>query len=158
MTAAAPLPRLPLGMFETIVWATDGSDLADGALEHVVELARTHRSRIFAVHANELLVGRYGGAPLSADEPEMREKIAQQVEELQAAGFDAELEIRSGSHDVATLIARAADDVHADLIVVGTHGHGGLVVALMGSVARGLCHQAHQPVLVVPPPRKVTTG
>ncbi len=145
-------------MFETIVWATDGSDLADGALEHVVALARTHQSRIVAVHANELLVGRYGGAPLSADEPEMREKIARQVEELQAAGFDAELEIRSGSHDVATLVARAADDVGADLIVVGTHGHGGLAAALMGSVARGLCHQANQPVLVVPPRRGVTAG
>ena len=142
-------------MFETIVWATDGSDLADGALEHVVELAQVHHSRIVAVHANELLAGRYGGAPLSADEPEMREKIAQQVEELQAAGFDTELEIRSGSHDVATLIARAADDVNADLIVVGTRGHGVLVAALMGSVARGLCHHAHQPVLVVPPLRKV---
>lgn len=142
-------------MFETIVWATDGSDLADAALEHVVELARMHRSKIVAVHANDLFVGRYGGAPISADEPEMRMKIAQQVEDLQAAGFDAELEIRSGSPDVATLIARAADDVHADLIVVGTHGHGGLAAALMGSVARGLCHAAHQPVLVVPPRRTV---
>lgn len=142
-------------MFETIVWATDGSDLADGALEHVVELARANHSKIVAVHANELLAGRYGGAPLGADEPDVREKIAQQVEELQAAGFDAELEIRSGSHDVATLIARAADDVNADLIVVGTHGYGVVAAALMGSVARGLCHHASQPVLVVPPHRAV---
>ena len=140
-------------MFETIVWATDGSELADGALEHVVELAKAHHSKIVAVHANELLVGRYGGAPIYSDEAEMREKIVRQVEELQAAGFEAELEIRSGSHDVATLVARAADDVDADLVVVGTHGHGGLAAALMGSVARGLCHHAHQPVLVVPPPR-----
>lgn len=147
--------RTMRSMFETIVWATDGSELADGALEHVVELAKVHQSKIVAVHANELLVGRYGGAPLYADEPEMREKIARQVEELQAAGFDAELEIRSGSHDVATLVARAADDVDASLIVVGTHGHGVLAAALMGSVARGLCHHAHQPVLVVPPHRSV---
>jgi hypothetical protein len=28
---------------------TDGSDLADGALEHVVELAQAHRSKIVAV-------------------------------------------------------------------------------------------------------------
>jgi len=135
-------------MFGTIVWATDGSELADGALEHVVEIAKAHHSKIVAVHANELLVGRYGGAPLSADEPEMRERIAQQVEELQAAGYDA----------VATLIARAADDVGADLIVVGTHGHGGLAAAVMGSVARGLCHRANQPVLVVPPHRRVAVG
>ena len=142
-------------MFETIVWATDGSDLADGALEHVVALAKANHSKIVAVHATELVAGRYGGAPLSSDEPEMREKIAEQVEALTAAGFDAELEIRSGSHDVATLVARAADDVNADLIVVGTHGHGVLAAALMGSVARGLCHRANQPVLVVPPRRAV---
>lgn len=144
-------------MFETIVWATDGSELADGALEHVTELAKIHRSKIVAVHANELLTGRYGGAPLLADEPEMREKITHQVEELRQAGFDAQLEIRSGSHDVSTLISRAADDVEADLIVVGTHGHGGIAAALMGSVARGLCHHAKQPVLVVPPPRGART-
>jgi nucleotide-binding universal stress UspA family protein len=88
----------------------------------------------------------------------MREKIAQQIEELQAACFDAEFEIRSGSHDVATLVALAADDVSVDLIVVGTHGHDGLAAALMGSVARGLCHHAHQPVLVVPPHRRVAAG
>ena len=158
MPPEAPARRIRRAMFETIVWATDGSELADGALEHVVELAREHHSKIVAVHANELVVGRYGGAPLSADEPQVREKIAQQVEELQAAGFHAELEMRSGSHDVATLVARAADDVDADLIVVGTHGHGGLAAALMGSVARGLCHQAHTPVLVVPPHRRVAAG
>ena len=81
-------------MFETIVWATDGSELADAALEHVVELARAHHSKIVAVHAAELLVGRFGGAPLYFDEPEMREKVARQVEELQTAGLDAELEVR----------------------------------------------------------------
>ena len=141
-------------MFETIVWATDGSELADHALETVRELARVHRSKIVAVHANEVLHGRFGGAPLLADEPELREKIARQVDELHGAGLDARLEIRSGSQDVSSLIARAADDVDAGVIVVGTHGHGGLAAALLGSVARGLCHSARRPVLVVPPPRE----
>ncbi|TML75255.1 MAG: universal stress protein [Actinobacteria bacterium] len=45
-----------------------------------------------------------------------------------------------------------AENVEADLIVVGTHGHGGFTAALMGSVARALCHTAGRPVLVVPPP------
>jgi nucleotide-binding universal stress UspA family protein len=55
---------------------------------------------------------------------------------------------------VATLIARAAEDAGADLIVVATHGTGGLTAALMGSVARALCHTAKTPVLVIPPVRK----
>jgi nucleotide-binding universal stress UspA family protein len=142
-------------MFETIAWATDGSELADNALEHVRKLAEIHGSRIVAVHANELLSGRYGGAPLLADEPEIEEKLARQIGELRAAGFDAKLEVRTGGQDLAKLIAGAADDVGADLIVVGTHGRGGVTAALVGSVARGLCHTSHLPVLVVPPAREV---
>jgi len=140
-------------MFTKIVWATDGSALADGALAFVRELARVHGSRIVAVHANELLRGRAGGAPLLADEPDLQAKIAGQVAELQNTGFDATLEVCTGSRDVATLIAEAAKDVEADLIVVGTHGNGVFTAALMGSVARALCHTAELPVLVVPPPK-----
>jgi nucleotide-binding universal stress UspA family protein len=138
-------------MFETIAWATDGSELADNALEHVRKLAEIHGSRIVAVHANELLTGRAAGAPLLADEPDLRAKIACQVDELRAAGFDAELEVRTGSKDVAKLVENAADEVGADLIVVGTHGRGAIAGTVLGSVARSLCHTSHRPVLVVPP-------
>jgi nucleotide-binding universal stress UspA family protein len=137
-------------MFRTIVWATDGSELADGALEYVRELARHHGSRIVAVHANELLRGRPSGYPALADETELEEKIARQVEGLRSVGLDVAIEVRTGSRDVATLIAEAADDVDADLIVVATHGHGAFTAALMGSVARALSHTASRPVLVVP--------
>lgn len=140
-------------MFETIVWATDGSELADRALEHVRKLAEVHGSEIVVVHANELLRGRFGGAPLLADEPEVREKIERQVAELRAAGLDVRLEIRTGVEDAAVLVERAANDAGADLIVVGTHGRGGVTAALMGSVARKLCHTSRRPLLVVPPPR-----
>jgi nucleotide-binding universal stress UspA family protein len=140
-------------MFTTIVWATDGSELADRALEHVRELARLLGSRIVAVHANELLRGRPSGHPALADEPELEEKIGKQIEELRRVGVDATLVIRTGNKDVATLIAEAADEADADLIVVATHGHGGFKTALMGSVARALCHTSITPVLVIPPVR-----
>jgi len=142
-------------MFKTIVWATDGSELAYAALDTVRELARQDGSRIVAVHANELLRGRLGGSPVFADEPDLAEEIRAQVEELRSAGLDATLEIRSGSEDVATLIAETARDVDADLIVVATHGRGGVTAALMGSVARALCHTAGRPLLVVPPTQPV---
>jgi nucleotide-binding universal stress UspA family protein len=138
-------------MFETIVWATDGSELADHALEHVRQLAEVHGSRIVAVHANERLGGRYGGGPLLADEPDIREKLESQIAELRSVGVDARLEVATGTQDVATLISHAAEDVDADLIVVGTHGRSGVAAAVMGSVARALCHTSSCPVLVVPP-------
>jgi len=144
-------------MFETIVWATDGSELADRALEVVRELAEVHGSRIVAVHANELLTGRFGGSPILADEPEIRQKIEGQVEELGAAGSNVALLVRTGGQHVASLVEAAADEVGADLIVVGTHGRGSVTAALMGSVARGLCHTSRRPVLVVPPARSAET-
>jgi nucleotide-binding universal stress UspA family protein len=141
-------------MFKTIVWATDGSELADVALDHVRELAREDGSRIVAVHANELMRGRPNGYPALADEPELEEKLGRQLEELRSVGVDATLVIRTGNKGVATLIEEAADEVDADLIVVATHGAGGLTAALMGSVARALCHTARRPLLVIPPVRE----
>jgi len=145
-------------MFETIVWATDGSELADKALPFVTELARVHGSRIVAVHANELLRGRYGGAPMLADESDIREKIEGQVAALRADGIAVELKVTSGAHDIPELIADAATEEQADLIVLTTHGHGGLKSAVLGSVARSLLHMASCPVLAIPPARPLPTA
>jgi nucleotide-binding universal stress UspA family protein len=138
-------------MFKTIVWATDGSELADRALPLVTELARTHRSKIVAIHADEVLVGRFGGVPVLADDTELIEKIERQVEELREAGFVAELRVVRGIDGVAPMIAHAAEEVGASVIVLGTHGHGHIASALLGSVARGLLHEAACPVLAVAP-------
>jgi nucleotide-binding universal stress UspA family protein len=155
-------------MFETIVWATDGSELADRGLPLVMELARTHGSKVVAVHANEVLAGRFGGVPMLADEEELRAKVEKQLDELRLAGITAELRVETGvTHGVAELIALAATNAEADLIVIGTHGRGAAATALLGSVAKGLLHFATCPVLVVTPVRapaasrmreRVTTG
>ncbi|HEY2543838.1 MAG TPA: universal stress protein [Gaiellaceae bacterium] len=142
-------------MFETIVWATDGSELADRALVTVMDLARQHHATIVAIHANELLAGRFGGAPMLSDEPELVAKIRGQVTELRELGLPVELKVVNGTHDVAQLIAKAAREVDADLIVVGTHGWGGFRAAVLGSVARGLLHTAFCPVLSIPPETRV---
>jgi nucleotide-binding universal stress UspA family protein len=138
-------------MFKTIVWATDGSEHADRALPYVTGLARAHRSKIVAIHADEVLAGRFGGGSMLADDPEIVAKVERQVEELRDAGYTAELRIVRGIDGLATMIARAAADAEAGLIVVGTHGHGGFTAAILGSVARGLLHEAECPVLAVPP-------
>ena len=54
----------------------------------------------------------------------------------------------------AKLCATAADE-DADLLVVGSHGHGVLADALLGSISNYVVHHSTVPVLVVPPPREV---
>jgi nucleotide-binding universal stress UspA family protein len=48
----------------------------------------------------------------------------------------------------ATAITRAANDWPADLIVIGSHGRGGMRRALLGSVAEGVMRNSPCPVVV----------
>ena len=54
--------------------------------------------------------------------------------------------------DTVDAILSMAADVRADLIAVGTHGHGLLSRLSLGGVTRGVLHRANQLVLAVPPP------
>jgi nucleotide-binding universal stress UspA family protein len=56
----------------------------------------------------------------------------------------------SAAGPAATTIMEQADQIAADLIVIGTHGRGGAAHALLGSVAERVVQKAHRPVLVVP--------
>jgi nucleotide-binding universal stress UspA family protein len=143
-------------MFETIVWATDGSELADSALPLVTELARAHGSKLVVFHVNELFRGgRLSGGPVFADEEELQKKIQKQIYGLRDAGFTAELKVEASfRHGIPQLIATAASECNADVIIIGTHGRGVAATALLGSVAKGLLHVAPCPVLAIPPARK----
>jgi hypothetical protein len=56
--------------------------------------------------------------------------------------------VRSGEPESALL--EIAADVDADLVVVGSRGHGDPARPLLGSVARSVVHRARRPTLVVP--------
>ena len=144
-------------MFETIVWATDGSEIASEALPALTELALGHDSSIVVVHVNQRFRGgRFGGGPLLADEDELLAKITQQVADLREAGLEATLQVEaSDKHNVAALVAQTARELDADLIVAGTHGRNAPSSTVLGSVAKGLLTAAHCPVLVVPAMEKV---
>ena len=139
-------------MFSTVVLALDGSESSDRALEYATTVATEHGSAVRVVHVREIFVGRGGGA-LPLDESEMQAKVERQVKNLSDAGVKTELETQSVTHGgPAHVIADAADNAKADVVIVGTRGHGGIAGVLLGSVAQRLLHLAHCPVIVVPPP------
>jgi nucleotide-binding universal stress UspA family protein len=147
-------------MFKTVVWATDGSETADRALPYAKGLAGGRDKALVVVHVKELFVGRGGGYPVYADEDELLQKIEAQVEELRKAGFAVELEVATtATQGPAHVAAEIAAETGADVIVVGTRGHGPISGALLGSVAQHLLHDARCPVLAVPPlPTAETAG
>jgi nucleotide-binding universal stress UspA family protein len=138
-------------MFKTIVWATDGSETASHALPFALDLIKRDGAKLVVVHVRELVVGRMGGYPMYADEPDIRARLREQIESLREDGCDAVLVERScSSGHAANLIAEAAEEHNADLIVLGTHGHTRIGGALIGSTTQELLHAGSVPVFAVP--------
>ena len=143
-------------MFNTIVWASDGSEAADFALPFAKSFALQTGSSLVAVQCKEVLVGRPGGAPLLADEPDIEAKIREQVDAARAEGIDATFRLVSAAAPSAShAIAEVAGELDADAIVVGTHGRTPIAGLLLGSVTQRLLHIAPCPVLAVPATRTV---
>lgn len=138
-------------MFKTIIWATDGSESAERALQIALELAADADARLLVVHADERLGGRAGGAHVLADDEDIQQQLASKIEELVGSGVRASFQVVHGlNRDPADLIADAARENAADVIVVGTRGHGRIAGVLLGSVTQRLLHVAPCPVLAVP--------
>jgi nucleotide-binding universal stress UspA family protein len=138
-------------MYDTVMWATDGSEGADAALEEAVRLTELSGGHIVAVHCDQRLNGRPGGWPARADEGDRRVRIRDQVEELVAEGVPIELVIRRSHHEAADVVAGVAEELAADVIVCGTRGLGAFSGAFLGSFTQRLLHIALCPVLAVGP-------
>jgi nucleotide-binding universal stress UspA family protein len=141
-------------MFKVIIWATDGSSGAERALPLAKGLAQANGARLVVVHVDEstVPVARGGGYSVSIVEDEVQAAIKKHVEDLKQKGLDATLQAaRVSMGGAAHVIAEIADKEGADLIVVGTRGHGPLAGLMLGSVTHRLLQIAHCPVLVVPP-------
>jgi nucleotide-binding universal stress UspA family protein len=139
-------------VFNKIVWATDGSEHADQALAVAKTLAHENDAALVVVH----IVQRYAtktGLAVYADEDVVKTKLEETVEQLSKDGYKASLRIINHiGPQPAHEIADVAREVGADLIVMGTRGHGAIPGLLLGSVVQRLLHVAPCPVLAVPPP------
>lgn len=137
-----------------ILIATDGSESAHEALDFGLELAEEQGATPFVVHvapAVEVLPYTSFGTPAPTvphhvDEQD-RAPLSEAVELAARRGIQPKTELLVGNP--ADEIVAFADTIDADLIVVGSRGHGAIASMLLGSVSRGVLHESRRPVLVV---------
>ncbi|MGN6170694.1 MAG: universal stress protein [Solirubrobacteraceae bacterium] len=147
--------RRSKSVFNKVVWATDGSEPADRALEFARSLAAESGGELVAVHCVEVVPARGGGVRnlAHANEDELEAKIERQVSDLSQDGVRARLQSATTAvGGAAHAISDIARDAGADVIVVGTRGRTALTGLLLGSVTQRLLHIAHCPVLAIPRP------
>ncbi|ULH13850.1 universal stress protein (plasmid) [Deinococcus sp. KNUC1210] len=146
-------------MFERILVTTDGSTLGNLALPVAADLARTCQSALTVLYVKPPLISRstYGDAAIFAEDVQtLQTQIDAEASHVletarQLLGLpEVQTEQRTADGlSVGREILRAAADLGADLIVMSTHGRGGLAHLFLGSVAEEVMRRATVPVLVI---------
>ncbi|REF37800.1 universal stress protein [Thermasporomyces composti] len=121
-----------------VVVGVDGSELSAVAAELAAREAAYRSARLGLVHVEE--GGRGDRAADVLASAAMRARQAH-------PGLVVEERVLPG-HTAGVLVEESRT---ADLVVVGSRGRGGFTGLLLGSVSQTLLHQAHCPVIVVPP-------
>jgi nucleotide-binding universal stress UspA family protein len=137
-----------------ILIATDGSDSGHEAVEFGLELADEQGAWAHVVHVTPpvdvMPYSNFGfiapALPHEFDERDY-EPLEKAMELAADKGMRIETKLLKGRP--ADEIVAYADSIDADLIVVGSRGHGTLTNALIGSVSRGVLRESRRPVLIV---------
>jgi len=138
-----------------ILVATDFSDASKAALVYGRELAHTFGARLDVLHVVPNLAKYYAAESYTATFPEieagMEEAAQREIDRLltdEDRHHGARAILRT-LESAAAGITQHARDAGVDLIVMGTHGRGGVAHLLMGSVAERVVRTAPCPVLTV---------
>ena len=139
-----------------ILVPTDFSEPADAALTYAIDLAASLGATVSLVHVFDdpfsggIYTGEY--VPMPAEMraeivADLRRRLADAVSKRGHSELNPELLIGP----TARTIVDGARERNVDLIVMGTHGRGGLAHLLLGSVAERVVRTAACPVLIVRP-------
>ncbi|KDE60365.1 universal stress protein UspA [Halostagnicola sp. A56] len=147
-------------MYDRILVPTDGSDTAEEAVEHALDLADKYGAEVHALYVvdTNAMSLSLGGEQLDRIEQgnygemdEVRERaetatgyVADRAAEL---GIDVVEHVSAGRpHD---MIANYVTSNDIDLVVMGSHGRTGVRRALLGSVTERTLRSTRAPVLVI---------
>ncbi len=147
-------------MYEQILVPTDGSKVAQAAVDHAIDIAEKYNGEVHALFIADVDAIAYGIGAEQVDRirqgqfenmEELREDAEKAtnyvLEKAKARGLTVHERHAGGKPH--RLIADYAEDNDIDLIVMGSHGRAGVRRALLGSVTERTLRSTHVPVLVV---------
>jgi nucleotide-binding universal stress UspA family protein len=143
---------------QRILCPIDFSATSRRALEHAVAVAKWYESHITALHVIHhpflpqppILFAEFPKNEPPPERQSLEAELRTWLEVARRAGVRADLLIDEG--DPASHILEHAKSLQTDLVVMGTHGLGGVERLMLGSVAEKVLRKARCPVMTVPPP------
>ena len=143
-------------MYKKILVPLDGSPLAEAVLPHAQALAKSEGAEIVLLSVpvipNLEFFSRGSGLVnmvIDDTEKETKAYLEKEAAKLTEEGAKVTSIMREGP--VTEIILKVAEEVHADMIAMSTHGRSGIQRWLMGSVADRVVHYSHIPVMLVHP-------
>lgn len=138
-------------MYQRILVPTDGSEGMDRVVAHAVSLARTHGAAVDLLYVVD--TAAFANLPMDTSWGDIRETLRDEgvaaLDAAEAAADDVPTERHVIEGGPSREIVAYAERTGADLIVMGTHGRGGLNRLLLGSVAERVVRSSPIPVLTV---------
>ena len=127
--------------FHRLLVALDGSEFSERILPYVRTIARLFGSEIILLFVAE-------GSTSDAYRTTMGRYLENLAAELRESGLEVQVQVHAGGP--ARTIVAVAETEHADLIMLATHGRGGLDRLMLGSVADRVMHHMPCPVFLLP--------
>lgn len=143
-------------MYKKILVPLDGSPLAEAVLPHAEALAKSEHAEIVILRIPNVPTSEFlARDPMIAEliykdlKKESEDYVHNKVAELKRDNIQVTGITKDGP--VPETILDVADETHADMIAMSTHGRTGVSRWLMGSVADKIIHHAHIPVMLIHP-------
>ena len=137
-----------MSIYRHILVALDGSADSRTALRHAVTLARDQNAKLTL-----LTVVPYQASPVGpgvAPPLETAESHSEIIKEaLKEVPKDVGITTRLEHGEIAETLLKAVAGDDYDLLIMGSHGHGRVHRALLGSVSEKVLHKAAVPVLML---------
>jgi nucleotide-binding universal stress UspA family protein len=137
-------------MYDRILLAVDHSEMSKRAVTAARDLAKLSDGEVWVLHLRERETGVRKVSMMDETVADANAVVMAALEVLTTAGVKARGEVRNTTYGYAAReITGDAKDHDADIIVMGSRGHGDLTGLVLGSTAHKVIQLADRPVLII---------